>query len=80
ERELRSETLGVSLRIAGPMIRVRNLDTGKDYLSHEDLNTVAEEATARAEEAEARAEAAEAQLVTLKALLAQSGKQLPMEE
>ena len=58
ERELRSKTLGVSLRIAGPLIRVRNLETGKDYLSHEDLDTVAEEATARAEAAEATAEEA----------------------
>ena len=27
ERELRSETLGVSLRVAGPLIRVRSLET-----------------------------------------------------
>ena len=129
ERELRSETLGVSLRVAGPLIRVRNLDTRKDYLSHEDLDTVAEAAEARAkadraradaekaraevaearaktdraradaektraeaaearaktdraraDAAETRAEAAEAQLAALKALLAQSGKQLPMDE
>ena len=94
ERELRSETLGVSLRIAGPLIRVRNLDTGKDYLSHEELATVAEaararaeaakaraeEARARAEEARVRTEAAKAELAALKALLAQSGKQLPMDE
>ena len=107
ERELRSETLGVSLRIAGPLIRVRNLDTGKDYLSHEDLDTVAKEATARAEDArarakaekaradtaearaeanrvradtaEARSEAAEAELAALKAFLARSGKQLPID-
>ena len=48
ERELRSETLGVSLWIAGPLIRVRNLETGKDYRSQRDLATVAEEATAMA--------------------------------
>ena len=73
ERELRSETLGVALRIAGPLIRVRNLETGKDYRSHRDLDTVAEEATSRAE-------AAEAELTALKAFLAQSGKQLPTDE
>ena len=101
ERELRSKTLGVSLRIAGPLIRVRNLDTGKDYRSHRDLDEVAEEATAKAEEAakraeaeraraeeattraeaeRARAEEAEAELAALKALLAQSGKQLRRDE
>ena len=73
ERELRSETLGVALRIAGPLLRVRNLETGKDYRSHRDLATVAEEATARAE-------AAEAELAALKAQLAQSGKQLRTDE
>ena len=64
ERELRSETLEVALRIAGPLIRVRNLETGKDYRSHRDLATVAEEATARAnaenERAQAQAQRAEA--------------------
>ena len=67
ERELRSETLGVSLRIAGPLIRVRNLDTGKDYLSHEELARVAEAARARAEAARARAEAARARAEEAKA-------------
>ena len=101
ERELRSKTLGVALRVAGPLIRVRNLETGKDYRSHRDLATRAEAATTRAvaeskraeaekrraEEARARAEAeskraqaAEAELAALKALLAQSGKQLPTDE
>ena len=56
ERELRSETLGVSLRVAGPLIRVRNLDTRKDYLSHEDLDKLAEKERARADAEKARAE------------------------
>ena len=60
ERELRSETLGVSLRVAGPLIRVRNLETRKDYLSHEDLDKVAAAERARAEAEKARADAAEA--------------------
>ena len=87
ERELRSATLGVSLRIAGPLIRVRNLETGKDYRSHRDLATVAEEATpmaqqsmTRAETVRKRAEAAEAELAALKAFLARSGKQLSTDE
>ena len=94
ERELPSERLGVSLRIAGPLLRVRNLHTGKDYRSLRELDTVAEQATARAEaeraraeaeraraEAErARAEAAESELAALQALLAEPGKQLPMDE
>ena len=57
ERELRSETLGVSLRVAGPLIRVRNLDTRKDYLSHEALDKVAEKERVRADAEKARAEA-----------------------
>ena len=60
ERELRSETLGVSLRVAGPLIRVRNLETRKDYLSHEDLDKVAEKERVRADAEKARADAAEA--------------------
>ena len=56
ERELRSETLEVSLRVAGPLIRVRNLDTRKDYLSHEDLDKLAEKERARADAEKARAE------------------------
>ena len=87
ERELRSETLGVALRIAGPLIRVRSLETGKDYRSYRDLATVAEEATAMAQQAMTRAEterkrteAAEAELAALKAFLARSGKQLSTDE
>ena len=94
ERELRSEALGVALRVAGPLLRVRNLETGRVYPSHRDQDTmiqnetaraeeataIAEAAMARAEAATARAEAAEADLAALKALLAQSGKQLPADE
>ena len=67
ERELRSKTLGVSLRIAGPLIRVRNLDTGKVYLSHEELATVAEAARARTKAARARTKAARARTKAAKA-------------
>ena len=91
ERELRSKTLGASLRIAGPLIRVRNLDTGKDYRSHRELYMVVENARARVEAARARAEAArarvdetrarvdatEAELAAVRAKLAKSGKQPP---
>ena len=67
ERELRSETLGVSLRVAGPLIRVRNLDTRKDYLSHEELAAVAEAARERIEAAKVRTEAAKARTKAAKA-------------
>ena len=72
ERELLSKTLGVSLRIAGPLIRVLNLATGKDYRSHRELRVAAE-----AEKE--RADAAEAELAALKASLAESGKPMPRD-
>ena len=91
ERELLSKTLGVSLRVAGPLIRVRNLMTGEDYRSHREMRTESKAEKARAEavteklrvqeqmtEAEkARAEAAEA---ALKALLMDSGKQVSQDQ
>ena len=80
ERELPSERLGVSLRIAGPLLRVRNLHTGKDYLSHRELETVAEQATTGADAERARAEAAESELAALKASLAEPRNQLPIDE
>ena len=61
------------MRIAGPLLRVRNLHTGKDCLSHRELDTVVAQATARAE-------AAEAELAALKASLVQPGKQLSIDE
>ena len=73
ERELLSKTLGVSLRVAGPLIQVRNLVTGKDYRSHRELRATAEAETERADAANERADLAEAELAALKALLAHSG-------
>ena len=70
ERELLSKTLGVSLRIAGSLIRVRDLVTGKDYRLHRELRA---EAAAERE----RAQAAEAEVAALKALLQDSGIPVP---
>ena len=68
ERELLSKTLGVSLRVAGPLIRVRNLMTGEDYRSHREMRTEskADKARAEAEKARAEAEKARAEAVTEK--------------
>ena len=86
ERELLSKTLGVSLRAAGPLIRVRNLLTGRDFESYreqhasieaereraEAANQRAGAANQRADAEKRRAEAAESELAALKAILAPS--------
>ena len=85
--ELRSERLGVSLRPAGELLRVRDLSTGEDYVwdsevrpriaeSNERARAEAEARQAANERARSEAEArrvAEAEAARLKALLAEAG-------
>ncbi|MDE0102698.1 MAG: Uma2 family endonuclease [Bryobacterales bacterium] len=54
--EIRSEQLGVSLRVEGERLRVRNLETGEDYEWHEDrhVRQIAAERARRAAEEAAR--------------------------
>ena len=87
ERALVSKTLGVSLRVAGSLIRVRNLVTGEDYMSYREMHALSEAQRARADAATKRADAArkradaatkradaaESEIKALKAILAISG-------
>ena len=61
ERELVSKTLGVSLRVTGPLIRVRNVMTGEDYRSHREMRASIEADRQRAKAAKERAKAARRQ-------------------
>ena len=57
--EIRSERLGVSLRVEGERLRVRNLETGEDYAWHEDrqVRQIAAERARRAAEEQSRRDA-----------------------
>ena len=77
ERTIRSEVLGLDVRIDGELLRFQDVATGKDIRHLSEIEADEKRAKARAEREAAQRKAAEARIAELEAALARSQDRAP---